>query len=255
MSFVDSHCHINFRELAENITDVLAKMQQNDVLNALCVSVNLADFPEVLALASQYPHIYASVGVHPDYEQVEEPTVARLVALAQHAKVVAIGETGLDYLRLTGDLEWQRERFRTHIRAARECAKPLIIHTRNAAEDTLRIMAEEGAADAGGVLHCFTESWEVAQQALDMGFYISFSGIITFKSALQIKEVAQRVPLDRMLIETDSPYLAPVPFRGKLNQPGYVKHVAEDIALLRGISVAEVGLRTSENFARLFKLS
>lgn len=255
MSFVDSHCHINFRELAENITDVLAKMQQNDVLNALCVSVNLADFPEVLALASQYPHIYASVGVHPDYEQVEEPTVARLVALAQHAKVVAIGETGLDYLRLTGDLEWQRERFRTHIRAARECAKPLIIHTRNAAEDTLRIMAEEGAADAGGVLHCFTESWEVAQQALDMGFYISFSGIITFKSALQIKEVAQRVPLDRMLIETDSPYLAPVPFRGKLNQPGYVKHVAEEIALLRGISVAEVGLRTSENFARLFKLS
>lgn len=255
MSFVDSHCHINFRELAENITDVLAKMQQNDVLNALCVSVNLADFPEVLALASQYPHIYASVGVHPDYEQVEEPTVARLVALAQHAKVVAIGETGLDYLRLTGDLEWQRERFRTHIRAARECAKPLIIHTRNAAEATLRIMAEEGAADAGGVLHCFTESWEVAQQALDMGFYISFSGIITFKSALQIKEVAQRVPLDRMLIETDSPYLAPVPFRGKLNQPGYVKHVAEEIALLRDISVAEVGLRTSENFARLFKLS
>jgi len=255
MSFVDSHCHINFHELAENITDVLAKMQQNDVLNALCVSVNLADFPEVLALASQYPHIYASVGVHPDYEQVEEPTVARLVALAQHAKVVAIGETGLDYLRLTGDLEWQRERFRTHIRAARECAKPLIIHTRNAAEDTLRIMAEEGAADAGGVLHCFTESWEVAQQALDMGFYISFSGIITFKSALQIKEVAQRVPPDRMLIETDSPYLAPVPFRGKLNQPGYVKHVAEEIALLRGISVAEVGLRTSENFARLFKLS
>jgi len=255
MSFVDSHCHINFRELAENITDVLAKMQQNDVLNALCVSVNLADFPEVLALASQYPHIYASVGVHPDYEQVEEPTVARLVALAQHAKVVAIGETGLDYLRLTGDLEWQRERFRTHIRAARECAKPLIIHTRNAAEDTLRIMAEEGAADAGGVLHCFTESWEVAQQALDMGFYISFSGIITFKSALQIKEVAQRVPLDRMLIETDSPYLAPVPFRGKLNQPGYVKHVAEEIAMLRDISVAEVGLRTSENFARLFKLS
>jgi len=255
MSFVDSHCHINFHELAENITDVLAKMQQNDVLNALCVSVNLADFPEVLALASQYPHIYASVGVHPDYEQVEEPTVARLVALAQHAKVVAIGETGLDYLRLTGDLEWQRERFRTHIRAARECAKPLIIHTRNAAEDTLRIMAEEGAADAGGVLHCFTESWEVAQQALDMGFYISFSGIITFKSALQIKAVAQRVPLDRMLIETDSPYLAPVPFRGKLNQPGYVKHVAEEIALLRDISVAEVGLRTSENFARLFKLS
>lgn len=255
MSFVDSHCHINFRELAENLTEVLAKMQQNDVVNALCVSVNLADFPQVLALASHYPHIYASVGVHPDYEQVEEPTVARLVALAQPAKVVAIGETGLDYLRLSGDLEWQRERFRKHIRAARECAKPLIIHTRNAAEDTLRIMAEEQAAETGGVLHCFTESWEVAQQALDMGFYISFSGIITFKSARQIKEVAQRVPLDRMLIETDSPYLAPVPFRGKLNQPGYVKHVAEEIALLRGISLAEVGQRTSENFSRLFKLS
>jgi len=255
MSFVDSHCHINFHELAENLPDVLAKMQQNDVVNALCVSVNLADFPELLALAEQYPHIYASVGVHPDYEQVEEPTVARLVALAQPAKVVAIGETGLDYLRLTGDLEWQRERFRTHIRAARECAKPLIIHTRNAAEDTLRIMAEERARDAGGVLHCFTESWEVAQQALDMGFYISFSGIITFKSAKQIKEVAQRVPLDRILIETDSPYLAPVPFRGKLNQPAYVKHVAEEIALLRGISLAEAGQRTSENFARLFKLS
>lgn len=254
MSFIDSHCHINFHELAENITDVLAKMQQNEVLAALCVSVNLADFPQVLALASQYPHIYASVGVHPDYEAVEEPSVERLVALAQHPKIIAIGETGLDYFRLTGDLEWQRERFRNHIRAARQSGKPLIIHTRSAAEDTLRIMAEEGASQAGGVMHCFTENWEVAQAALNMGFYISFSGIVTFKNALQIKEVAQRVPMDRMLIETDSPYLAPVPYRGKLNQPAYVKHVAEEIALLRGISVAEVGLRTSENFARLFNL-
>ncbi len=254
MSFIDSHCHINFHELAENITDVLAKMQQNDVQKALCVSVNLADFPGVLKLACQYPNIYASVGVHPDYEAVEEPTVARLVELAQHPKIIAIGETGLDYYRLTGDLDWQRERFRTHIRAAKVCGKPLIIHTRSAAEDTLRLMGEEDAAQAGGVMHCFTENWEVAQAALDMGFYISFSGIVTFKNALQIKEVAQRVPMERMLIETDSPYLAPVPFRGKLNQPAYVKHVAEEIALLRGISVAEVGLRTSENFARLFNL-
>ena len=254
MSFIDSHCHINFHELAENITDVLAQMQQNEVLSALCVSVNLADFPQVLALACQYPNIYASVGVHPDHEAVEEPTVARLVELAQHPKIVAIGETGLDYYRLTGDLDWQRERFRNHIRASKECGKPLIIHTRSAAEDTLRIMQEEGAADIGGVMHCFTENWEVAQAALDMGFYISFSGIITFKNALQIKDVARRVPMSRMLIETDSPFLAPVPYRGKINQPAYVKHVAEEIALLRGISVAEVGLQTSENFARLFKL-
>ena len=254
MSFIDSHCHINFHELAENITEVLAKMQQNDVQSALCVSVNLADFPQVLALASQYPHIYASVGVHPDYEAVEEPSVERLVALAQHPKIIAIGETGLDYFRLTGDLEWQRERFRNHIRAARQSRKPLIIHTRSAAEDTLRLMAEESAGEVGGVMHCFTENWEVAQAALDMGFYISFSGIVTFKNALQIKEVAKLVPMDRMLIETDSPYLAPVPYRGKLNQPAYVKHVAEEIALLRGISVAEVGLKTSENFASLFNL-
>jgi TatD DNase family protein len=254
MSFIDSHCHINFHELSENIHDVLAKMQQNDVEAALCVSVNLADYPQVLALAEQYPHIYASVGVHPDYESVEEPTVERLVDLAQHPKVIAIGETGLDYYRLTGDLDWQRERFRNHIRASIACGKPLIIHTRSSAEDTLRIMAEEGAEKAGGVMHCFTENWEVAQAALDMGFYISFSGIVTFKNALQIKDVAQRVSLDRILIETDSPYLAPVPFRGKLNQPAYVKHVAEEIALLRGMSPAEVGQQTSENFARLFKL-
>lgn len=254
MSFIDSHCHINFHELAENIDEVLAKMQQNDVSAALCVSVNLADFPQVLSMAEAHPNIYASVGVHPDYEAAEEPTVERLVVLAQHPKVIAIGETGLDYYRLTGDLEWQRERFRNHIRASIVSARPLIIHTRSAAEDTLRIMQEEEAAKAGGVMHCFTENWEVAQTALEMGFYISFSGIVTFKNAVQIKEVAQRVPLDRILIETDSPYLAPVPFRGQLNQPGYVKHVAEEIALLRCISATEVGLLTSENFARLFNL-
>ena len=233
--------------------DVLALMRQNDVVGALCVSVNLADFPQVLAMAEQHQNIYASVGVHPDYEDVEEPSSARLVELAQHPKVIAIGETGLDYFRLKGDLEWQRTRFRNHIRAARECGKPLIIHTREAAADTLRIMAEENATVAGGVMHCFTETWEVAEAALEMGFYISFSGIVTFKNAKQIKEVAQRAPLERILIETDAPYLAPAPYRGKLNQPAYVKHVAEEIALLRGIGVDEVGRRTTENFERLFR--
>ena len=252
MQFIDSHCHINFPDLAENITDVLAQMQHNEVIGALCVSVNLADFPQVLALAEQHANIFASVGVHPDYEGVEEPDVARLVELAQHPKVIAIGETGLDYSRLKGDLEWQRTRFRTHIRAARECRKPLIVHTREAAHDTLRLMAEEGASQVGGVMHCFTETWEIAEAALAMGFYISFSGIVTFKKATQIKEVAQRMPLERMLIETDAPYLAPAPYRGKLNQPAYVRHVAEEIARLRGIPLAEVGRATTDNFHRLF---
>ena len=252
MPFIDSHCHINFPELADNIDEVLARMKQNDVQSALCVSVNLADFPQVLALAERFENIYASVGVHPDYEHETEPSVADLVALAQHKKIIAIGETGLDYFRLTGDLEWQRTRFRNHIRAARACGKPLIIHTRSAAEDTLRIMREEQAREVGGVMHCFTENWDIAQAAIAMGFYISFSGIVTFRNATQLKEVGQRVPLERMLIETDSPYLAPVPHRGKLNQPAFVKHVAEEIALLRGISVEEVGRATSENFERLF---
>jgi len=254
MPFVDSHCHIDFPELAANIDGVLEQMRQNEVVCALCVSVNLEKLLQMLKLAEQHLNLYASVGVHPDYEGVEEPSVARLVELAQHPRVIAIGETGLDYFRLKGDLEWQRMRFRNHIRAARECGKPLIIHTRDAAADTLRIMAEENAAEAGGVMHCFTETWEVAEAALALGFYISFSGIITFKNAKQIKEVAQRVPLERMLIETDAPYLAPIPYRGKLNQPAYVKHVAEEIALLRGIDVSEVGQRTTENFMRLFGL-
>ena len=254
MPFIDSHCHLDFPELAGNIADVLAQMRHNDVAAALCVSVNLEKFPQMLTLAEQHPNIFASAGVHPDYEGVEEPDVARLAKLAQHPKVIAIGETGLDYFRLKGDLEWQRVRFRNHIRAARECGKPLIVHTREAAADTLRIMAEENAAEAGGVMHCFTETWEVAEAALALGFYISFSGIVTFKSAKQIKEVAQRVPLERILIETDAPYLAPAPHRGKLNQPAYVKHVAEEIAALRGISTEEAGRCTTENFMRLFKL-
>lgn len=257
--YIDSHCHINFPELAQRLPDILARMRENQVTHALCVCVNLPEFPQVLALAEQYPHIYASVGVHPDYEDTPEPDVAQLTAFAAHPKVVAIGETGLDYYRLQGDLEWQRERFRVHIRAARKTGKPLIIHTRSAAEDTLRIMREEGAGTQdgapGGVMHCFTESLEVAQAAIALGFYISFSGIVTFKSARALQEVARTIPLERMLIETDSPYLAPVPFRGKTNEPGYVKHVAEFIADLRGEPLERVARQTSENFFRLFNLS
>ena len=218
----------------------------------MCISVELEKFPEIRQLAETYPNIYASVGVHPDHEECTEPTVDELVALADHPKVVAIGETGLDYFRLTGDLEWQRERFRTHIRAARLTHKPLVIHTRAAAEDTLRIMREERAGEAGGVMHCFTESLAVAEAAIELGFYISFSGIVTFKNAVALREVAAAIPLDRMLIETDSPYLAPVPHRGQTNQPGYVKHVAEEIARVRGSTPEAIGAATSENFFRLF---
>jgi TatD DNase family protein len=250
---VDSHCHLNFPELAANLTNIRQAMQDNAVGHALCVSVTLPDFPAVLALAETYPNFYASVGVHPDYEDIEEPTVAGLVELAKHPKVIAIGETGLDYFRLTGDLEWQRNRFRTHIRAAIQSGKPLIIHTRNAAEDTLRIMREENASSVGGVMHCFTESLEVAEQAIDLGFYISFSGIVTFKNAVALKEVAKKIPLDRILVETDSPYLAPIPYRGKINQPSYVKHVAEEIAKLRESSFETISEATTANFFRLFK--
>ena len=250
---VDSHCHLNFPELSENIQSVRQQMQDAQVGHALCVSVTLDKFPEVLALATEFDNFYASVGVHPDYEDIDEPTVSQLVSLAAHPKIIAIGETGLDYFRLTGDLEWQRERFRTHIRAAIQAQKPLIIHTRSAAEDTLRIMAEEGADQIGGVMHCFTENLQVARAAIDMGFYISFSGIVTFKNATQIKEVAQSIPLDKVLVETDSPYLAPVPFRGKTNQPAYVQHVAQEIANLRGISYAQVAEATTQNFFQLFK--
>jgi len=250
---VDSHCHLNFPELNANLAAIRQAMTDNEVGHALCVSVTLPDFPQVLTLAENNANFYASVGVHPDYENIEEPTVEGLVGLADHPKVVAIGETGLDYFRLTGDLEWQRTRFRRHIQAAIACGKPLIIHTRNSPEDTIRIMREENAQQVGGVMHCFTESLDVAVQAIALGFYISFSGIVTFKNATAIKEVARQVPLERMLVETDSPYLAPMPYRGKTNQPSYVKHVAEEIAKLRGISLAEVSTATTENFFRLFK--
>lgn len=250
---VDSHCHLNFPELVENIDTIRQSMTEAQVGHALCVSVTLDKFPQVLSLATQFDNFYASVGVHPDYEDIQEPTVEELVNLAKHPKIIAIGETGLDYFRLTGDLEWQRDRFRIHIQAAILANKPLIIHTRSAAEDTLRIMQEEGANRVGGVMHCFTENLEVALAAIEMGFYISFSGIVTFKNAAQIKAVAQAVPLNRILVETDSPYLAPIPFRGKTNQPAYVKYVAQEIANLRGISLDNVMNATTENFFTLFK--
>jgi len=251
--FIDSHCHIDFPNFSEGVAPLLANMRVADVSHALCVSVNLENFPRVLALAEAHDNLFASVGVHPDHDEGREPTVEELVELAAHPRVVAIGETGLDYYRLNRDeVDWQRARFRTHIRAAAAAGKPLIIHTRSAAEDTLAIMAEEGAAAPGGVMHCFTESWEVAEAALAMGFYISFSGIVTFKSAQDLKEVARRVPLDRLLIETDSPYLAPVPHRGRRNEPAYVRHVAEEIASLKGIPLEEVAAASSHNFFTLF---
>ena len=228
-------------------------MLENQVGHALLISVTLEKFPEVLALAEQYPNFFATVGVHPDYEDEPPFDEQTLLSLANHPKVIGIGETGLDYFRLTGDLEWQRDRFRTHIRAAIQSNLPLIIHTRSAAEDTLRIMREENAQAVGGVMHCFTESYNVAMQAIEMGFYISFSGIVTFKNATALKEVAQQVPLDKILVETDSPYLAPIPFRGKVNQPAYVKHVAEEVARLRNASIDDGMAVSTNNFFSLFR--
>jgi TatD DNase family protein len=233
-------------------------MRANRVDRALCVSVTLEDFPRVLALAEAHPHLYASVGVHPDHREAREPDVATLVALADHPRVIAIGETGLDYYRTEGDPAvlngWQRERFRVHVRAARATGKPLIVHTRSASDDTVAILREEGADAVGGVMHCFTETWEVARAALDLGFFISLSGIVTFRNAEALREVARQVPLDRLLIETDSPYLAPVPHRGKPNEPGFVRHVGEFLAALKGIETERFAAVTTENFDRCFKL-
>jgi TatD DNase family protein len=251
---VDSHCHIDFDEYGGRMPQILEGMARNQVMHALCVSVNLTDFPRVLALAERHHQIFASVGVHPDHDRRACVEICDLVERATHPKIVAIGETGLDYYRQDGDLEWQRERFRIHIRAALESNKPLIIHTREARDDTLRIMHEEGAAGAGGVMHCFTETLDMALAAIDLGFYISFSGIVTFKNALSIKEVAKAIPLERILVETDSPYLAPVPHRGKTNEPGWVMHVAEELARLRGMSQEALAEATTANFFRLFKL-
>ena len=258
--FVDSHCHLTFPELAERLPDIRQAMQVAQVDRALCICTTLAEFAQVHALALAHDNFWCSVGVHPDNEGVTEPSLEDLLARAALPRVVAIGETGLDYYRLgersVADMGWQRERFRTHIRAARRTGLPLVIHTRNASEDTLAILAEEGQggafSEATGVFHCFTETREVARAALDLGFYISFSGILTFKSAADLREVAAFVPMDRMLIETDSPYLAPVPYRGKTNNPSYVPFVARQIAELRGLAIEDVAQRTSANFEALF---
>jgi TatD DNase family protein len=250
---VDSHCHLDFDEFRDRVPETLAEMSAAGVGHALCISVTLRDFHRVRALAEAHPQLFATVGVHPDYPEAGEVAADELVRLADHPRIVAIGETGLDYYRLSGDLEWQRERFRAHIRAARACGKPLVIHTRSAADDTLRIMREEGAGDAGGVMHCFTETGEVAAAAIDLGFMISFSGIVTFRNAGALREVVKAVPLERILVETDAPYLAPVPHRGKVNRPAYVRHVAEEVARLRGLSLDEVAAATTANFFRLFQ--
>ena len=265
--FVDSHCHLTFPELAPHVAEIRAAMAAARVDRALCICTTMEEFESVHALAMAYGNFWATVGVHPDTEGLTEPSVEDLVERSALPRVVAIGETGLDYYQMderkggrsVADMEWQRERFRTHIRAARRVGKPLVIHTRSASADTVAILKEEGedggAGSAGGVFHCFTETAEVARAALDLGFSISFSGILTFKSARELREVAAFVPLDRLLIETDSPYLAPVPYRGKLNNPSYVPYVARQLAELRGLGVEDVGRLTSANFERLFKVN
>ena len=251
--FIDSHCHIDSAELLELGEALFDAMREAGVDYALCAGVSLESLPGALAIARSRNNVFCAVAVHPENPEGEEPDAMRLAELAAQDRIVAIGETGLDYYWQKDKPEWQRERFRQHIRAARLCGKPLIIHTRDAAEDTLRLLCEECAADVGGVMHCFTENWAIAEEALALGFYISISGIVTFKNALQVKEVASKVPLERLLIETDAPYLAPVPYRGKLNQPAYVPHVAAEIARLRGLDVEAIATATSANFFTLFK--
>ena len=255
---VDSHCHLDMLDLAPfggSIEGVLAAAREQDIGHFLCVSINLEDYPAMLRLAEAHQQVSASVGLHPNEQGGHDPAIEELVEHALHPKVIAIGETGLDYFRSEGDLDWQRDRFRRHISAARQSGKPLIIHSRDAREDTLQILEEESASDVGGVMHCFTGDWDMAQRAMEMGFYISFSGIVTFKSAQVLQEVAEKMPTDRMLVETDCPYLAPVPHRGKPNQPAFVRHVAEFIAELRGETYEQVANMTTENFKALFKVS
>ena len=255
--FVDSHCHLSFPELLARLPEIRAQMAAAQVDRALCICTTLEEFDGVHALALAHDNFWATVGVHPDNEGVREPTLDDLLTLGAHPRVLAIGETGLDYYRIgersLADMEWQRERLRVHVRAARQLHKPLVIHTRSASADTLAILREEQADQAGGVFHCFTETREVAAAALEMGFYISFSGILTFKNANDLREVALNVPLDRCLIETDSPYLAPMPYRGKTNNPAYVPYVAAELARIKGVSVEEIARATSANFDRLFK--
>lgn len=253
MQLVDSHCHINFEELYKRLPELLDNAKENQVEHMLCVSVNLEDFHEVKALSDQYPHIFASVGVHPCYQDVKEPTVEELINIGSDDNIVAIGETGLDYFRVEDqDMTWQQQRFVRHIEAAKTVNKPLIIHTRNAAKDTMSMLKEEGADACRGVMHCFAEDWDTAEKALNLGFYISFSGIVTFKSATNVQEVARKCPVDRILVETDAPYLAPVPLRGKTNEPAYVKHTAQFVADLKGLPFNEFAEQTTNNFFDLF---
>ncbi|MFN3861114.1 MAG: TatD family hydrolase [Roseateles sp.] len=256
--FIDSHCHLSFPELKERLADILADMRDAQVDQAICICTQMEEFEAVHALAVEHAPLWATVGVHPDTEDMREPDVAELVQLAARPKVVAIGETGLDYYRLNGrsidDMAWQRERFRTHIRAAKIAAKPLVIHTRASAADTLRVLDEEGGEQAGGVFHCFTESAEVALAAVERGYYISFSGIVSFKNAQNLRDLLPQLPPERLLIETDSPYLAPVPLRGKTNTPAYVPHVAKAVADALGLPVPELAALTAANARRLFRL-
>ncbi len=251
--YIDSHCHLNMLAGEPGGIDAMvSEASDNGIEHILCIAIDKASCAEVKSIADSFPQVTASVGIHPNVDEQEQFTVEELVAQAAHPKVIAIGETGLDYFRSEGDLEWQRDRFRVHIEAAKKTQKPLIIHTREAREDTMSILENEDAEKAGGIIHCFTENWETAKRALDIGFYISLSGIVTFKSARELQDVAKKLPLDRMLIETDSPYLAPVPHRGKTNKPVFVKHVAEFLAELRGDTVENIAATTTANFQRLF---
>lgn len=255
MMLVDSHCHLDILDLSRHdgrVEQVLLAARDASVEHFLCVCISMENRQDVLALAERFPYVSASVGVHPNHGEGAEPSEDELVRYAQPPQVVAIGETGLDYYRSSGDVEWQRERFRRHIRAARRTGKPLIIHSRAAREDTIAILREEGADAAGGVMHCFAEDWDTARRAMDLGFYISFSGIITFRNAEELRQVARRVPVERLLVETDAPYLAPVPYRGKPNQPAYVAHVAETLAGIRSMDLMQLAEQTTGNFFRLF---
>jgi len=253
MQLVDSHCHINFPQLRERLPELLRNAKENQVGHMLVIATTWENFADVLDMASSYDNLSASIGVHPCTTEGHEPSIAELCQLGTNELVVAVGETGLDYHWNTGDLSWQHERFHRHIEVAKQLQKPLVIHTRAAAADTMQTLKEHNASESGGVMHCFAEDWQIAKKALDIDFYISFSGIVTFKSAPDVQEVARKAPLDRILVETDSPYLAPVPKRGKTNEPAYVKHTAEYVAELRGMQFEELVEATTENFYRLFK--
>jgi len=255
MQLVDSHCHINFPDFDGRIPDILQNAADNQIAHLLCISTSWENQRDVIALAENHAEIFASVGKHPTTEGGHEPSVDDLIAAADHPRVVAIGETGLDYFRSEGDLTWQHQRFHAHIEASKATKKPLIIHTRAAAEDTMDTLRDHQAAEAGGVMHCFAEDWDIAKQALDIGFYISFSGIVTFKSAKSVQEVAMKAPLDRILVETDAPYLAPVPHRGKMNEPAFVRHTAEFVANARGITLEALADATTNNFFKLFSFA